>query len=152
MVRKTHTEELASLNIQDWVKTLRWLNTGISNLRTTRTRLPSGGNRPWFLCPSCGRRCGILYTIGSRYICRICGGLSYGSQNEPRLFRALRKVQKIRVRLGGSANMTEQFPDRPRYMHRRTYKNLKRQYDAEAEQDEGLIALWLQNPGGPYCD
>ncbi len=70
-------------------------------------------------------------------ICRKCGGLSYESQNEPRHFRALRKAQKIRVRLGGSANMTEPFPSRPRYMHRRTYQHLKRQYEAAVEQYVG---------------
>lgn len=139
MARKTHTEDLASLTVQDWIKTLRWLNTGIGNLRTTRTRLPSGGDRPWFLCPSCGRRCGILYSFGSQFICRICGGLSYECQSEPRHFRALRKVQKIRVRLGGSANMTKPFPGRPRYMHRRTYNNLMRQYEAAAKQYESLV-------------
>ena len=77
----------------------------------------------------------------TRIICRKCGGLSYESQNEPRHFRALRKAQKIRVRLGGSANMTEPFQSRPRYMHRRTYQRLRRQYEAAMEQYVGGMAL-----------
>ncbi len=72
--------------------------------------------------------------MGSRIVCRKCGGLSYESQNEPRHFRALRKALKIRGWLGGSANMTEPFPSRPRYMHRRTYQRLRRQYEAAVEQ------------------
>ncbi|MEE8513410.1 MAG: hypothetical protein V3S73_01660, partial [Gammaproteobacteria bacterium] len=79
-------------------------------------------------------------SIGSGIICRKCGGLSYESQNEPRHFRALRKAQKIRVRLGGSADMTEPFPNRPRYMHRGTYQCLRRQYEAAVEQYVGVVA------------
>ena len=139
MARKYHTHELPSFSIQEWKRGHRWDDIPTGNLRTTRTRLPSGGFRPWFLCPSCGRRCGILYSFGSHYICRICGRLSHESQNETRPFRALRKVQKIRIRLGGSANMTEPFPSRPRYMHHRTYQNLKRQYEAAAEQYKSLV-------------
>ncbi len=108
------------------------------------TRLPSGGERPWFLCPKCARRCGILYAIRSRLFCRKCGRLSYESQNEPRHDRVLRKAQKIRVRLGGSANMTEPFPSRPRYMHRRTYQRLRRQHEAAEERYIGLMAAWLE--------
>ncbi len=52
-------------------------------------------------------------------------------------YSALRKALKIRGRLGGSANMTEPFPSRPRYMHRRTYQRLKRRYEAAMEQYVG---------------
>ncbi len=52
-------------------------------------------------------------------------------------FRALRKAQKILGRLGGSANMAEPFPSRPRYMHRRTYQRLRHQYEAAMEQYVG---------------
>ena len=33
--------------------------------------------------------------------------------------------------------MTEAFPDRPRYMHRRTYQCLRRQYEAAVERYAG---------------
>ncbi len=33
--------------------------------------------------------------------------------------------------------MTETLPSRPRYMHRRTYQRLKRQYEAAMEQYVG---------------
>ena len=91
-----------------------------------------------------------LYWIEARYICRTCGDLAYESQREPPHFRALRKVQKIRARLGGSANMTTPLPGRPRYMHRKTFENLMNQYEAAAEQYAGLIALRFQNRGGGH--
>ena len=85
----------------------------------------------------------FLPSHGSGIICRKCGGLSYESENEPRHFRALRKAQKIRVRLGGSADVTGPFPSRPRYMHRRTYQCLRRRYEAAVEQYLGAMALRL---------
>ncbi len=134
MARTIQTHGLIAVSIQAWTRGERWGDAIAGDVEMDWTRLPSGGKRPWFLCPSCGRRCGVLYSSGSRIICRRCGGLSYESQNEPRPFRALRKALKIRGRLGGSANMTDPFPSRPRYKHRRTYQHLKRQYEAAVEQ------------------
>ncbi len=85
-------------------------------------------------------------------MCRKCGGLSYESQNEPRHFRALTKAQKIRVRLGGSANMTEPFPSRPHYVHQRTYLRLRDRYEAAMEQYVGAMAASLEKRGGPFRD
>ena len=130
----TQTHELVSFNIRDWKRGERWGNAEYGDVQIDWTRLPSGGERPWFLCPKCGRRCGVLYALQSRIICRVCGGLTYQSQNEPMHFLALRKAQKIHGRLGGSGDVTESFPSRPRYMHRRTYQRLWRQYQAAVEQ------------------
>ncbi len=88
----------------------------------------------------------------TRYYLPEVGGLSYESQNEPRHFGALRKALKIYGRLGGSASMTEPFPSRPRYMHRRTYQDLRRQYEAAVEQYAGAMALRFRKRGGPYRD
>ncbi len=43
-----------------------------------------GGYRWWFLCPSCQRRCRILYMPSDSRIfaCRICHNLTYSSQQE----------------------------------------------------------------------
>ena len=138
----TKTHEVRSIGIRDWISGYRLPGVD-GNPCFDFTRLPSGGERSWFLCPACGRRCGILYAVNSRLLCRKCGGLSYESQNEPSHYRALRKAQKIRLRLGGSANMTEPFPERPHYMHRRTYQRLGDRYKVAVGQYLGLLAALL---------
>jgi hypothetical protein len=51
-----------------------------------------------------------------------CYQLAYASQHEPARRRGLGKSQKIRMRLGGSPNIFEEFPDKPKGMHWRTYE------------------------------
>ena len=46
-----------------------------------------GGFRWYFRCPSCSRRSAILYSSYSGFFCRVCSGLAYPSQNEPKSSR-----------------------------------------------------------------
>jgi len=70
----------------------------------------------------CGRQVTKLYHAGRLFACRHCSRLAYASQQESAHFRGLWKAQKIRMRLGGSANMLEDFPEKPKGMHWRTYE------------------------------
>jgi hypothetical protein len=100
-----------------------------------------GGERPWFVCPGagCGQRVAVLYGPGRYFLCRHCCDLVYESQRENEMHRALRRTQTIRERLGGSANMTKPFPERPKGMHHETYWRLREAHDeAEMEQLEGM--------------
>ena len=89
-----------------------------------------GGQRPWFRCPgvsdgaSCDRRVAKLYLRGPYFLCRHCQGLTYSSKRVTVDDRPITRAQKIRMRLGGSANLLEPFPSRPKGMHWRTYWRL----------------------------
>ena len=80
-----------------------------------------GGRRRWFVCPDCGRRCLLLYQRVERLACRACHDLAYASECESREDRLRRRARTIRRRLGGSANLLDPFPDKPKGMHRSTY-------------------------------
>lgn len=93
-----------------------------------------GGKRCWFLCPTCERRCRVIYG-GTYFRCRKCHGLVYSSQYEPFPVGNLNQLDKIRQRLGGSIGLSNPFPPKPKGMHRKTYKRLR-----EADW-EGLMRL-----------
>lgn len=52
-----------------------------------------GGVRYWFICPLskngqyCGRRVGVIYSIGKWFGCRYCGEIAYAKQMEGGKFR-----------------------------------------------------------------
>jgi hypothetical protein len=54
---------------------------GDLHVELTTTTPYYGGLRYWFVCPSCHRRSGMLYSTGLRvYACRRCHGLVYECQ------------------------------------------------------------------------
>jgi hypothetical protein len=111
---------------------------------------PYGGRRPWFLCPGggpggCGQRVAVLYRAGTAARCRHCFGLAYASQRHDRPTRLIIRAQQTRRRLGGSGSLMEPFPPRPRGMHERTYRRLRRA--AEAREAAGLHAQLAQLEG-----
>ena len=112
-----------------------------------------GGSRPYFACPgvvkgiACGRRVLKLYGAGRYFLCRHCYRLAYASQRENRYDRALRRANKIRIRLGGETGTASMFPARSKGMHRRTYERLQSAVlNAEmlAEEQLGVLLTRLQ--------
>ncbi len=92
---------------------------------------------------SCGRRVAILYGPGKYSLCRRCYDLRYGSQREDKPRQALRRAQKIRARLDGSANMMEPFTEKPMGMHHYTYARMFwEHHEAEWEHLVG-VREWL---------
>jgi hypothetical protein len=59
----------------------------------------------------------------------------------------MRRAQKIKMRLGGSDDPLEPFPQRPRGMHRRTYRRLREQAHAADADADGLLAESIPAPG-----
>ena len=100
-----------------------------------RTPVHLGGSRPWFQCPSCNRRVGMLYG-GKKFRCRHCHDLRYDSQRQGAGLRAISRIQKVRRKLAGTGNLAEPPPTRPRYMHERTYRRLVR---AEADAWQAFV-------------
>ena len=75
--------------------------------------------------------------------------LRYESQREAKKYRALRWAQKIRTRLGGSANMMDPFPEKPKGMHHDTYMRLFwKHHEAEMEQLAGACGSGLTHLNG----
>jgi hypothetical protein len=97
----------------------------------TWTPCSLGGRRPWFRCDAyyrgryCGRRVALLYSGGGPFACRHCRRLAYASQNETPTLRAINRVRKIRMRLGGGFSFAEPFPEKPPRMHWRTYLRMR---------------------------
>jgi hypothetical protein len=128
---------------------------GASEWKSIEQRVPVtwtachlGGQRPWFVCSvysngrHYGRRAAVLYGAGELFACRRCYRLAYASQHEAPHQRGLGKAQKIRRRLGGSPNMFDEFPDKPKGMHWRTYDRLRRLHEvAEERSTIGLMGF-----------
>ncbi len=96
------------------------------------------------MCPgrSCGRRAALLYLGGRHFLCRKCQGLSYASQRERGgSVPALHRCQRIRTKLGGSPNMGEPFPEKPKGMHWKTYSRLYGLHEAAWSEYMGALAV-----------
>jgi hypothetical protein len=74
----------------------------------------------------------ILY-YGKDPACRHCRQLAYESQQDSGWHRSLRQARTRRLRLGGSANLAEPLPGKPKGMHWRTYKRLYMQASAREQ-------------------
>jgi hypothetical protein len=83
-----------------------------------------GGRRPWLRCPQCVRRIAVLYGYGRLFLCRHCYDLPYASQLEMPIERLIRKVQKIRKRLGANLSLSAPIGKKPKGMHWSTFERL----------------------------
>jgi hypothetical protein len=94
-----------------------------------RTPCNYGGTRTWFLCSRCWKRVAVLYGAGRYFLCRHCYDLVYASQQEGRLDRLMRKIAKIRERLGASESPSMPILYKPKNMHYKTFQRMKREAD-----------------------
>jgi len=114
-------------------------------IRLDYTKVHFGGRRVWFVCPACGRRAAILYLRPTKgHICRTCADLAYPSSQERRQlsYTPLHRAQLIRRKLGGSANIFEPFPWRPRGMHRKKYWRMFDEYERNVELLSMAVKDW----------
>ena len=115
-------------------------------IMTTWTATNFGGRRQWFMCPSCDRRCAVIYRRGASPLwgCRVCMGGRYKSEHKSPHERMIHKAEKIRKRLGQTeSGLVGRFPEKPRTMHWKTYRRMK----AQAEEIEMHVwaaeSAWL---------
>ena len=101
-----------------------------------RTPCRYGSSRPWFVCPRCHRRAGLLFMRWGRFACRHCQRVAYSSQSEDAIARALRKEGKVQGRLGADWA-------RPKGMRQITYYRLLESLFAIEEQREAAFARLL---------
>lgn len=88
-----------------------------------------GGQRWWFACPWCERRCRVLYVplSGGRFGCRRCLELRYRSQSRSPQEQRRGKMEQLKLRLGARGDGTAPVapvPPRPKRMHWATYMKL----------------------------
>jgi hypothetical protein len=81
-----------------------------------------GGERPWFEC-RCGHNVADLYSPGGGQLaCRHCYGLTYRTRQATPHDRNILAAQRLRMRLGGSGDLTQPFPSRPKGVHHKSYR------------------------------
>jgi hypothetical protein len=101
-----------------------------------------GGAQTYFGCPKCGTRVKRLYIGSARFLCRHCLNLVFASSQERSMDRALRRMRKLRRRIGANTGLEEPIGPKPKGMHQRTYDRLFNQIlDAEAEVNDGFIRM-----------
>ena len=101
-----------------------------------------GGERLYFHCPRCGRRCTKLYLCDGLFECRKCGGLHYEVESLDKAERLRKRVGKIRKRLGWARMGFPELADilaKPKWMHYDTFMRLCDRHDADVGT---MIALY----------
>lgn len=95
-----------------------------------------GGQRPWMICPECGKRVAIVYIDDARIACRLCLDLVYASQSERYFDRADRMANRVLAKLidGGDQVL------KPKRMRWATFDRLYRKYiELQDAASEGMF-------------
>jgi hypothetical protein len=117
-------------------------------LRGQTTRLvasapPFGGRRWWFVCPHTSQRVMKLHLPrgGQGFASRQAYGLDYAVQRLAAGDQARRRARKARARIGGSSNLLEKLPPKPKWMRWATYwRHVEACHQVEREMLKFLVA------------
>ena len=85
-----------------------------------------GGDRLYFVCPSCRSRFRFLYIRSGYFRCRYCNKLNYPSSRKGKYDIHLIKIQsilqnKFKIKTKDLSDITDYIPDKPKGMHWETY-------------------------------
>jgi hypothetical protein len=86
-------------------------------VRLERMPCRFGGERTYFTCPDCGRRCERLFGLdrAGRFACRLCLRLGYASESESHEDRAWRRQRKLEAQLEGDPSLQSRVSARWRF-------------------------------------
>ncbi|MBI9047244.1 MAG: hypothetical protein JEZ06_22345 [Anaerolineaceae bacterium] len=110
--------------------------------RITLTWTPCnyGGERVWFICPSCGKRVAVIYLGGKSFACRGCCNLTYQSCNETARDRKFSRADKLRERIGARPGCLNSLPIfKPKGMHQTTWTRIR--LEIRQIEYQGLMAM-----------
>lgn len=103
-------------------------------IRLAHTACNYGKSRPWFVCPVCQRRAGVLYMRAGRFACRHCQRVAYSSQAEDAMTRTWRLQRRIEETIGEDWQ-------RPSGMRHRTYARLLNQLEACQQKRDAAFCV-----------
>jgi hypothetical protein len=119
-----------------------------------RTPCNYGGHRLWFICPTCQNRAAKLYLRGKYFRCRNCQELNYYSSKKSgdEIEKIDNKILKVHKKLkGDSKHFSEilwRIPEKPRYMHHKTYKRLTEElWQLFEKRDQTLFKIMIEKFG-----
>lgn len=97
---------------------------GVQRVGVVTTKQRLGGERWWYRCPDCGRRCAVLYRPLARelFACRKCSDMRYESQRLSPRRRAEKRARAIRAKL--RVNPADGSVVKPRRMRETTFERL----------------------------
>jgi len=111
------------------------------HVSTTATACNYGGNRVWFICPHCNRRCAHVY-ISRKLACRNCQRLKYPSQSDDETDASWRRQCKLAAKIGAKHNEWA-WKQKPKGMHQSTFQRIRGEIIEEETQREALlVARW----------
>mgnify|MGYP000871003301 CR=1 FL=1 len=121
----------------------RWTDSngqrdGSQTITTTSTPCHYGGSRPWFTCPVCRDRAGLLYLRWGRFACRHCQRVIYQSQSGSALDRVCNRYHRLAAKVEDG---------KPKWQRWATFNLLLARYSDASEQFDGLLCERLQTLG-----
>ncbi len=145
-------KDLARPNTPYWLRlddgddsTTAIATDGINQLPVTMQRIPQplGGFRRRLVCPRCQRSKICLYVVPEGLACRICLSLRFDSQNESKRQRSIRRINRLRDRLGWMPGPLAPSGEKPLTMSNRRYEAIRNALEAETLQLMGELEEWV---------
>ncbi|KQP22122.1 hypothetical protein [Pseudorhodoferax sp. Leaf267] len=103
-----------------------------------------GGHRRWLLCPECQGRRQALYVDGTRLACRKCLKLRYFVQHENERTGLIKRIVKLRRRLGWSLGPLDPIGGRPRYMRHAVFAMRCAEIEVLTDKLVGAVSDWAR--------